>query len=69
MGPALVVVHLEVRQQFAQVIQAPDERHPRQPFPLECPDQPLRDRDGAMLAHRAEALLDISVPQQRPHHQ
>ena len=52
------------QEEFAQVIQTPDERHPRQSFSLECPDQPLCHRDRTMPAHRAEALLDVPVPQE-----
>ena len=52
MAPTLVVVDVEIREELPQVVQATDERDPRQPFPLECPDETFRHRDGTVLADR-----------------
>ena len=50
------------------MIQPSDDWNAPQPFLLECQNDTFSDGDGAMLAHRAKALLDVPVPQQRPEH-
>lgn len=63
--PAPVVVVLrEVSEDLAQVVQASNERNVPEPFLLQCQDRALGDRDGTMLAHRTEPVLDVPVRQQ-----
>jgi len=47
------------------VIQPSDDWNAPQPFLLERQDRAFGDRDGTMLADRAEALLDAPVLEQR----
>lgn len=44
-----------------QVVEALDERHRPQPFVLERLDDPLGDRDAAVLADRTEPVLDAAA--------
>jgi len=67
-SPPVVVVLREVREECAQVIQPSDDWNAPQPFLLQRQHRAFCDRDGAMLAHRAKALLDVPVSQQRREH-
>jgi len=46
------------------VIQASDDRNAPQPLLLQGEDCTLGNSNGAVLAHRAEALLHVPLPQQ-----
>ena len=46
------------------MIHAPDDSDASKPFLLQGQDDAFSDRDGAVLSYRAEAVLDVPIPQQ-----
>jgi len=64
MAAILVVVDIEVLQQLAQMIETTDDGDALQPLVLQREDDAFGDRDGTMLADRAEPLLHIPQEEQ-----
>ena len=50
------------------MIQPLDDWNAPEPFLLQRQNRAFSDGDGAMLAHRSKALLDVPVPHQRREH-
>ncbi len=64
MWPPGVVPLCKLRAQSLEMVEAFDDRHPKQPLIFQSPDHALGHRNAAMLAHCTEAMLDPPRSQQ-----